>query len=96
MNISGYNFEGPYDPCRGFVNVIPALYAIIDDQPRLLDVGQTEDLNNRFPDHPRQPQWEANKTGNLHLYILRVVDERSRLQIESSIRNAYNPPCGEK
>lgn len=96
MDISGYNFQGPLDPRRGFTNRISAVYAVLDDQARVLDVGQTDDLNNRFPNHPRQGCWENNKSGNLHLYILRVANERTRLQIESLIRSQYNPPCGEK
>ncbi len=96
MNISGYNFEGPYDPYRGFTNTIAAVYTIIDAEPRLLDVGQTEDLNNRFPNHPRQSQWEACKTGNIHLYILRVTGEQMRLGIESTIRTSYHPQCGDR
>lgn len=96
MNISGYNFQGPQDPYRGFTNIVSAVYAILDDQSRLLDVGQTEDLNNRFPNHPRQSCWEVNKAGNLYLYILQIANERTRLQVESLIRNQYSPPCGDR
>lgn len=95
MNISGYLFQGPYSPYQGFQNTISAIYAILDDQSRLLDVGQTEDLNNRFPNHPRRSCWETNKVGNLHLYILQTASEQTRLQIESLIRNQYNPTCGD-
>jgi len=94
MNIAGYNFQGTYDPYRGFVNKIAAVYAIVDDQQKLIDVSHTDDLNNRFPNHPRQNCWGRNKNGDLHPYILHVADERIRLQIESLIRNQYNPSCG--
>lgn len=96
MNISGYNFQGPLDPYRGFTNTISAVYAILDDQSRLLDVGQTDDLNNRFPNHPRQNCWESHKIGRLHLYILQINGEQDRLHIESQIRNQYSQSCGDR
>ncbi len=94
MNVSGYNFQGSLDPYRGFIDIVAAVYTILDDQSRLLDVGQTEDLNNRFLNHPRQNRWEVNKVGYLHLYILQIANEQTRLQIESLIRKQYNPSCG--
>lgn len=99
MNISGYIFEGSYSHMRGFDGKILAVYVIIDsynNQSFVLDVGQTEDLNNRFPNHPRESCWNSNKSGNLSLWILRIQNEQDRLAIESKIRNQYNPSCGEK
>lgn len=99
MNISGYIFEGPYDYKRGFTDLISAVYAIIDSNTNgnsLIDVGQSEDLNNRFPNHPRQSSWNTVRAGTLSLWILRVRNERDRLAIESQIRTQYNPPCGER
>lgn len=96
MNISGYNFVGPYDPNKGFTKTIAAVYVIVDEQPKVVDVGQTEDLNNRFPNHPRQSCWDSHKTGKVSLYILQGGSEQSRLQIELKIRTEFNPPCGEK
>ena len=99
MKISNYIFEGPYDHKRGFTDVISAVYAIIDSRINgnsLVDVGQTEDLNNRFPNHPRELSWNNVRIGTLSLWILRVQNERDRLAIESQIRTQYNPPCGER
>lgn len=99
MKISGYTFEGPYDYKREFNSKIPAVYAIIDTinfNYYLLDVGQTEDLNNRFPNHPREISWHNARSGVLSLWVLRIQNEQDRLAIESQIRNQYNPPCGER
>lgn len=95
MNLSGYNFDGPYDPNRGFKNKIAAIYAIIDSKSKLMDIGQSEDLNNRFPNHPRKQCWIRHKNGNINLYIHQESSEQRRLIIEKEIRNSYNPPCGE-
>lgn len=99
MNILEHVFEGSYNHMQGFNGIIPAVYVIIDsynNQNFILDVGQTEDLNNRFPNHPRESCWDSHKSGNLSLWILRVPDEQNRLSIESQIRNQYNPPCGDR
>lgn len=99
MNILGNVFNGPHDHTRGFNNAIAAVYVIIDaynGQNYLLDVGQTGDLNNRFPNHPREASWIANKAGDLSLWILGVSNEQDRLTIESQIRTSYNPPCGDR
>lgn len=96
MNISGYQFSGPYDPTRGFNNAVPAVYAIVDGASRMLDVGQTGDLNNRFPSHPRENSWRIHAQGQFALYIYRDSSENSRLLLESFLRTQYNPPCGER
>lgn len=99
MNILGYTFEGPYDHKKGFVGTISAVYAIIDNHINgnsLIDVGQSEDLNNRFPNHPRELSWDTVRVGALSLWILQVQTEQDRLTIESQIRTQYNPPCGER
>lgn len=79
MNLAGYIFHGPFTHLKGFNSIIPAVYTIIDTR-KVVDVGQTEDLNNRFPNHPRQPQWEACREGNLALYILPEADGQKSLR----------------
>lgn len=96
MNISGHIFEGPYDPTRGFTENLSVVYAILDDNSTVIDVGQTENINNRFPNHDRSNCWTSHSVGNSHVFILRVTGERDRLSIESQIRNQYNPACGDR
>lgn len=95
MLISDLSFSGPYDPDRGFENTIAAVYVIVDDILKVIDVGQTDDLNNRFPNHPRSKLWQNNKTGEIHLYIYQMSNKEDRLNLESKVRKQYNPPCGE-
>lgn len=96
MNIGGYNFTGPYDPYRGFTENFAAVYTIVDDTPKVIDVGQTGNINERFPNHDRQNCWPLHASGSLHLYVYREGIENTRLQIEEAIRSRYNPPCGVK
>ena len=95
MQILSYNFDGPYDPDRRFIESFCAVYTIIDTRTKIIDVGETGDINGRFPNHDRKPCWMANGTGILELYIYKESSEEKRRQIESEIRNVYNPPCGE-
>ena len=95
MNIGGYDFSGPFDPDKGFTTDFAAVYAIIDDKPKVIDVGQTNNINDRFPNHERKPCWLRNKDGKIYLYIYKENSEARRLKIELEIRGKYNPPCGE-
>ena len=96
MNINGNVFSGPYSPFKGFDSVIAAVYAILDSRNTVIDVGQSEDLNNRFPNHQRENCWRTHGIGDLGLYILRENSEQNRLRIESGIRQRYNPLCGDR
>ena len=96
MKIGGNNFEGPYDPNKGFTADFAAVYSIVDDKPKVVDVGQTSNINDRFPNHDRKPCWIRNKDGEIHLYIYKESSETRRLTIESEIREKYNPQCGDQ
>ena len=87
MIISGYNFTGSYDPKVGFTKTNAAVYVIIDVQLKVVDVGETEDLNNRFPNHPRQSCWERYSNGFFQLYIWQESSEHNRLLLENTIRS---------
>jgi len=94
MNIGGYKFEGPFDCDLGFKNAISAVYAVLSGDNRVLDVGQTDDLNNRFPGRDREECWKRNATNGYRLFILKVPAVATRLAIESALRQKYAPACG--
>lgn len=96
MNLNGYQFTGPFNVDLNFAREFGAVYALVDDAPKVLDIGQTKNVNDRVPYHDRRPCWDRNKTGNLHLYVYENSSEQTRIQIESFLRNAYNPVCGVK
>lgn len=54
--------------------------------------GETEDLSNRFDYHHRMPC--INRHGATHIHARVNLDGRAaRLDEESDIRWAYDPPC---
>lgn len=94
MKILEYIFSGPYDTNKGFTERISGVYAILDGTNVVIDVGETEDLNNRFPNHPREKCWKTNSIKGYYLYILRDSNKQNRLFIEKRIRNYFKPVCG--
>lgn len=96
MNLNGYQFAGPYNVDLGFKRDFGAVYAIVDDTPKILDIGQTQSINDRVQYHDRRPCWDRNKVGALHLYIYENSSEQTRLQLENSLREIYKPTCGDK
>ncbi len=96
MNIGNYVFKGPYNASQGFNSDFGVIYAIIDDESNLIDVGQTGNINERIPNHDRKHLWPLHSKGNFHLYILIENSEQQRLIIESYIRSVFNPPVGDR
>jgi len=95
VNISGYNFEGPYSLGTNFSNV-PGVYVVYTSQT-WLDVGETDGLGDRISNHERKPDWVRN-AGNFPIGIafLNVANSDERLRIESALRLFLNPTCGER
>jgi len=104
MTISGYEFEGPYSV---ETTVIPAdraaVYVIIckasDGKHYVKDVGESGEIGIRIANHDRRPCWERNCDGSLFVYLRYMPSSQGytaadRRELESKIRNQYNPPCG--
>lgn len=94
MNINGYTFQGPYDPSKGFKSDFAGVYLIVDSQNRVVDVGETNSINTRLPNHDRKPCWTRH--GGSILYVCPLNGEQERLSLESQIRATYSPSCGER
>lgn len=97
MNIQGYNFEGPWVLGTNF-NDVSGVYVVFTSQT-YLDVGETDKLGNRIngDNHERKPQWLLQaKGGQIQIAFLNVSDQQLRLAIESSLRLALRPLCGDK
>ena len=97
MNISGYNFEGPWPLGQSFIDT-PGVYVVYTVQ-KWLDVGETDKLGSRIngDNHERKPQW-ISASGGLPIGIafLRVNEPKVRLVIESLLRLSLKPICGER
>lgn len=97
MDILGFNFEGPWVLGQNF-NDVPGIYVIYSGQT-WLDVGETDKLGQRIngDNHERKPQWIKQSSGYpIRIVFLRVPDQKERLMVESRLRVALNPCCGER
>lgn len=96
MFIVGYEFEGPY-PVETEWNPVAAVYVPLNGK-RVdpLDVGETENLEERLADHERQDCWEKHATNGLYFAVKIESNELARKSIERVIRNKYDLPCGDK
>lgn len=96
INVAGYEFSGPFFHTRPFQKDFSCVYVIMNSLNKVIDVGQTQSVNNRIIDHERKSCWYRYGCNESGLYILRIEPESQRLIIERLIRNTYFPPCGDR
>jgi len=94
MEILGFEFEGPFDHNETFTADFGCIYVIIDSNSQLIDVGQTNNINDRLPSHERRTCWLNNNCPGKNLFVHTSSNETYRLDIEEAIRDKYKPACG--
>jgi len=84
---------------------IAAIYVIIcvdtNGKWKILDVGQTGELEDRIDSHDRKECWKKNcPNQNIWECVYPMpgnkYTEQDRLDIEKKLRDQYNPPCGKR
>lgn len=96
QQVSGYNFEMDYPMTTTRFNSVGGVYLVYANG-RWLDVGETEDLSLRIPNHDRKPDWISNACGYpIYIGVYQEDNESARLAIESTLRIALNPVCGDR
>ena len=106
MEISGYNFEGPYAiDATEIPSNRAAVYVIIcktsESKYYVKDVGESGEVGIRIGSHDRRPCWESNCNGTLSVYLLFMASSsgyssEDRRKVENKIIDKYKPPCGDK
>lgn len=95
VNIQGYNFQGPWVLGQDF-NDIAGVYVIYTSQ-NWLDVGETDKFGERMNNHERKSDWIRVAGGlQINIAFYGVPNGQQRLNIESSLRAALSPLCGDK
>ncbi len=100
ITIGNYNFEGPYaDPSSLRNN--SGVYAVLtrataNDKYSVVDIGESSGVRDRVTNHDREDCWRRNKQQAGLSYAAYYCDERARLKVESELRGAYSPPCGDQ
>lgn len=96
INIDGYSFWGYYT-LEDSMKEEGGVYVIFNGQGEdFIDVGQTDNLNDRPRNHERKPCWERNCQQGIFFAATLEPDQDKRLIIEKAIRNNHpEMPCGE-
>ena len=92
IKIGNYTFEGPFSSTSSLEDR-SGVYAILDDDNRKIDIGESHEVRTRVENHERKSCWEEN---NYSKYAAYYTSEANRKRIESELRDQYNPPCGER
>ena len=99
LNISGYNFDGPYSSTSILKNssgVYVILKPITPNNYDIVDVGESGKVKERLENHDRASCWQHNVNGQMLHYAVYYTSETPRYAIEQQIRRQYDPPCGKR
>lgn len=91
ITYEGYTFNGPFSINTSF-NEVSGIYLITNINGTIVDVGETENLKERIPNHERRGCWEKNN--GVNLYFHHENNENQRLAKEKLFRSKSNPACG--
>jgi hypothetical protein len=93
-----YDFEGPYADA-GSLKAESGVYVVTtknsNGKHKVLDAGESVDVQGRVSHHDRSAQWERHKLDGLY-YSAYYCSESERTKLEKGVRDEYNPPCGER
>jgi hypothetical protein len=97
-NASFYDFDGPYTSAA-YLDAKSGVYLITTKTPdgthKVLDVGESGNVRERVSNHDRKNQWERYKQSGIYASGY-YCDESDRMAVEKTIREHYNPPCGDR
>jgi hypothetical protein len=97
ITILHYFFEGPYEIGKKLIDRA-AVYVILDSANKVVDVGQSGQTGTRLSTHERKSCWDRN--GGKWFAVRWMPSDRysreDRENLESEIRDHFDPPCGKK
>jgi len=96
IQLSGTTFSGPYFHTRQFDPDFACVYVILNPLNQVVDIGQTNSINNRIISHDRKDCWYTHGCNDQGLYVHISNDENYRIMLERVLREVYMPLCGER
>lgn len=96
----GYKWEGAFtDPNK--LEDRSGIYAVwckTGESWKILDIGESHEVQTRVLNHDRAPQWAANCRGTLYYaaHYTPSLQQPGRREIEKRLRQLANPPCGDR
>lgn len=92
--VMGYQFEGPYNITASNFNEAAGIYLIADNNGKVVDVGETDQLATRIANHERKNCWDRNDASILWFHG--ESNQQSRIIKEKKLRIHFDPACGIK
>jgi hypothetical protein len=94
----GYTFEGAWTDAN-MLESRSGVYVIwcrSGETWTVLDVGESQNVQNRVLTHDRSTDWERICNGAIYYSATYtpILQQPGRMQIEQHIRSIANPPCG--
>lgn len=101
ISIVGYNFSGPFNDVGAILD-LAGIYVIldkrVDGQWYVIDVGESAGIQSRIKAHDRKDSWIRCRKGTLGVAVLYTGTwtDQQRRDLEFTIRQQFNPPCGDR
>lgn len=101
INISGYDFEGPYTDTDDIENK-SGVYAILNkvegNKYKVIDIGESKEVKNRLDTHDRYDCWVLNCNLTIYYAVYYTPNKQGagRRAVEKELRDQFQPPCGER
>lgn len=96
----GFTFEGAFTDASSLESRsgVYVIWCRTGENWRVLDVGESSDVKARVTSHDRADCWQRNCGGTIYYSATYTPNQQQpgRKQIEQAIRNAENPPCGDR
>lgn len=92
---SHYLFDGPHTNVANLLqrSGVYVITTIVNGYHKVVDVGESHNVQNRVTNHDRSKQWNTHIADRLYVSAY-YCDEPARMLVESTVRQFHNPPCG--
>lgn len=88
-------FDGPHTSTASLLKQsgVYIISTVVNGLHRILDVGESEDIQSRINSHDRKDEWTPHISDRLYVSAF-YCNAIERMAVESAVRDTYNPPCG--
>lgn len=95
-NLGQHHFNGPFTSTIN-LNPLSGVYIISTATStglhNIIDVGESENVQNRVSNHDRAQLWGQHIVNGTYVSVY-YCSETTRMALEQAVRSTYNPPCG--
>ena len=96
IDISWYEFEGPYEYTEDLKDE-SGVYVVLNlTDDSVIDVGQSDEVRSQVEYHDRKDCWSRYASKGVVYAAFYSDDDTEMTAIEETIRDSYNPPCGDR